>query len=128
MISNQHANRATSRRTSESSAAIEQRQTSIKAELQTLDKKNQQLCDNTEKRLSKEHAAVKVTPEKHTPQRSRTYACSSIDEVAQAFELDVQKGKLTERSPPRGRTYAISGIHEFRQAFPVEDSPEQNSS
>ena len=31
------------------------------------------------------------------PRRGRTYACSSIDEVAQAFELDIEEGKLIEK-------------------------------
>lgn len=42
-----------------------------------------------------------VTPEKHSThqhRRGRTYACSSVDEVAKAFKLDVQDGKLVEKS------------------------------
>jgi hypothetical protein len=46
-----------------------------------------------------------VTPEKSAKnststhhRRSRTYACSTVDEVAKAFELDVQNGKLVEKS------------------------------
>ena len=46
-----------------------------------------------------------VTPEKSAKnsmsthhRRGRTYACSTVDEVAKAFELDVQNGKLVEKS------------------------------
>lgn len=123
MISNQHpTNKPPSR---EKSSSIQQRESLIKATKQAIEDKAIKLDEEMNKTLSKE------TPEKAgmandkdtTPNRRRSYACSSIDEVAQAFELDVHDGELTEKSPPRGRAYAISGKEEFHRAFP--DSPEK---
>jgi hypothetical protein len=61
----------------------------------------------------------------HAPRR-RVYACSLINEVAQAFEMDDIKSEITERTPFRRRAYAIGSMKEFRETF--ELGPDQNAS
>jgi hypothetical protein len=55
--------------------------------------------------------------------RRHAYACSSVNEVARAFEMNVPEGKLTNKTPHRCRVYAICSVNDFREAF--ELGPDQ---
>jgi hypothetical protein len=58
--------------------------------------------------------------------RRRTYAYSSVNEVARAFEISVAHVELTEKAPLRCRGYVICSAKEFREAF--ELGPNQHVS
>ena len=117
MISNKHPNKV--HRHAAKDAAIPKRTASIKTELHMLDDTDIYKQDGVKMTPTKGNAAkaALVTPEKDSPQRGRTYACSSADEISKAFGIDINKEKMAERSLPRARTYAISGMGEFRTAF-----------
>lgn len=83
MISNKHANNGSKTKTT---ITIPDRATSIiKADPQKDEMKLEKSIDS----------------KTSTPRRGRTHACTSIDEVAKAFDVDVKDGKLTERNASR---------------------------
>lgn len=81
MISNKHANHGSSK--TKVIVTIPERAPSIPSG--NPQKNEMNLDKSTDSKMSS------------APRRSRTYACTNIDEVAKAFDVDVKDGKLTER-------------------------------